>query len=101
VGPGFALSFLPRSTQLVTWYAPEARQFVKAQGFNLDLLAFQVVSLERPAPELLQVALREPTNQARFTTQGIVVAGKVTGGKGVTWISVTLNGAEVSRQEER
>jgi hypothetical protein len=39
--------------------------------------------------------------QVRFTTQGIVVAGKVTGGKGVSWISATLNGAEVSRQEER
>jgi hypothetical protein len=91
----------PRSRQLVTWYAPEVRQFVKAEGFGMDLLAFQVVALERPAPELLQVALREPTNQARFTTQGIVVAGRVTGGKGVTWVSITLNGTEVSRQEER
>jgi Caspase domain len=92
---------IPRSRQLVTWYAPEVRQFVKAEGYGLDLLAFQVVALERPAPELLQVALQEPTHQARFTTQGIVVAGKVTGGKGVTWVSITLNGAEVSRQEER
>src|SRR5262245_26773668 len=89
------------SARLVTWYAPEARQFVKAEGFNLDLLAFQVVALERPAPALLQVALQEPTNQAHFTTQGIVVAGKVSGGKGVSWVSVSLNGAEVSRQEEQ
>ena len=89
-----------RNAQLVTWYAPEARQFVKAEGFGLDLLAFQVVALEQPVPTLLQVALQEPTNQARVTTQGIVVAGKVTGGKGVTWVSVSLNGAEVSRQEE-
>jgi hypothetical protein len=90
-----------RSMQLVTWYEPEVRQFVKADGFGLDLLAFQLVALERPAPELLQVALQEPTDQVRFTTQGIVVAGKVTGGKGVTWVSTTLNGTEVSRQEER
>ena len=27
--------------QLVTWYAPEARQFVKAEGFGMDLLAFR------------------------------------------------------------
>jgi hypothetical protein len=60
------------------------RQFVKAEGYGLDLLAFQVVALERPVPALLQVALHEPTNQARFTTQGIMVAGKVSGGKGVT-----------------
>ena len=38
-----------RSRQLVTWYAPEARQFVKAEGFDLDLLAFQVVALDQPA----------------------------------------------------
>ena len=30
-----------------------------------------------------------------------MVNGKVSGGKGVTWVSVALNGAEVSRQEER
>jgi hypothetical protein len=92
---------LAQARQLITWYAPEARQFVKAEGFGLNLLAFQAVALERPAPALLQVALQEPTDQARFTTQGIVAPGKVTGGKGVTWVSITLNGTEVSRQEER
>ncbi|HEX9869752.1 MAG TPA: hypothetical protein VGC99_14370, partial [Candidatus Tectomicrobia bacterium] len=74
---------------------------MKAEGFDLDLLAFQVVALERPVPALLQVVLKEPMDQARFTTQGIVVNGKVSGGKGVSWVSVSLNGAEVSRQEER
>jgi hypothetical protein len=89
-----------RSRQLVTWYAPEVRQFVKAEGFGLDLLAFQVVALDQPASALLQVDLKEPLSQARLSTQGIVVSGKVTGGKGVTWVSVTLNDVEVSRQEE-
>jgi hypothetical protein len=77
------------------------RQFVKAEGFGLDLMAFQVVALDQPSSAPLQVALREPLNQARLTSQGIVVHGKVTGGKGVSVVSVTLNGAEVSRQEER
>jgi Caspase domain len=40
-------------------------------------------------------------NQARLTTPGVVVHGKVTAGKGLTSVSVTLNGTEVSRQEER
>jgi hypothetical protein len=91
----------PRSSQLVTWYAPEVRQFVKTEGFGLDMLAFQTVALDRPVLAPLQVALKEPMNQARFTTQGVVLAGKVTAGKGVTLVTVTLNGAEVSRQEER
>jgi hypothetical protein len=81
VGRGFALP-LPQFGQLVTWYAPEVRQFVKAEGFGLDLLAFQVVALERPAPTLLQVALEQPMDQARVTSERIVVAGKVWGGKG-------------------
>jgi hypothetical protein len=99
-GPGYQ-GITPGSWKFVTWYTPEVRQFVKAEGFGMNLLAFQVVALEEPAPGLLQVALQEPMEQVRFTTQGIVVAGKVTGGKGVTWVSVTLNGGEVSRQEER
>jgi hypothetical protein len=98
-GPG-GWGFPRQSTQLVTWYAPGARKFVKAEGRGLDLLAFQLVALDRPEPTPLQVALQEPINQAHVTTQGIVVAGKVTGGKGVTWVSVTLNGTEISRQEE-
>jgi len=77
------------------------RQFVKAEGFGLNLLAFQVVALDQPSSAPLRVALKEPMNQARLTTQGIVVHGKVTGGKGVSLVSATLNGAEVSRQEER
>ena len=80
-GPGYQ-GITPGSWKFVTWYTPEVRQFVKAEGFGMNLLAFQVVALEEPAPGLLQVALQEPMEQVRFTTQGIVVAGKVTGGKG-------------------
>jgi hypothetical protein len=47
-----------RSSQLVTWYAPGVRQFVKAEGHGLDLLAFQLVALDQPESTSLQVALQ-------------------------------------------
>ncbi|MBI4587264.1 MAG: caspase family protein, partial [Candidatus Rokubacteria bacterium] len=93
-GPG-------RRWELQTWYAPEARQLVKAEGYDLGMYAFEVVAVDRPLPAPLQVALQEPKDQARVTTEGIMVVGKVSGGKGVARVSVTLNGQEVSKQEEK
>lgn len=90
----------------VIWYAPEVRQLVKAEGSGyaegerLNFLAFQVVAVDRFGPPPLQVILREPKDQARMTTGGITVTGKVTGGTGVARVTVTLNGVEVSRQNE-
>lgn len=99
MGRGFFLP-LPQFGQLVTWYAPEVRQFVKAEGFGLNLLAFQVVALERPAPKLFHVTLERPMDQARVASERIVVAGKVSGGKEVARVLATLNGMEVFTQEE-
>jgi len=47
----------PFPRELFLWYVPEVRQFVKAEGRELDLLAFQVVALDQPAPLPLRVAL--------------------------------------------
>jgi len=87
--------------ELQMWYAPEARQFVKAEGQSAGLMAFQVVAIDRPATAPLQVALNDPKDQAQVTTDAIIVAGKVTSGSGVSRVTITLNGKEVSRQEER
>ncbi|MGD0264225.1 MAG: caspase family protein [Candidatus Methylomirabilota bacterium] len=89
----------------VIWYAPEVRQLVKAVGSgsteaeHLNFLAFEVLAVDRTGPAPLQVALREPKDQARVTTEGITVTGKATGGTGVARVTVTLNGVEVSRQD--
>ena len=85
--------------RLVTWYAPEARQFVRAEGEGMETLAYQVVAVERPEASPLRVVLADPTDQARATAEGLVVTGKVTAGRGVGRVSVTLNGVEVARQE--
>ena len=91
----------------VTWYAPEARQFVKAgageqtEGEAVNFLAFQVLMVDRPNLAPLQVVLREPKEQSRVTTEGITLTGKATGGKGVSRVTVSLNGQEVARQEEK
>mgnify|MGYP001592747840 CR=1 FL=1 len=89
------------SMELQAWYAPEIRQFVKLQAQNLGPLDFHVVAVDRPATAPLQVALADPKDQARVASEGIVAAGKVTSGTGVSRVSVTLNGKEVSKQEEK
>ena len=94
-----------RERHFVIWYAPEVRQFVKAEGSGetegeeFNFLAFQVLAVDRPGPAPLQVALREPKDQARVTTAEIIVTGKATGGTGVARVTATLNGVEVSRQD--
>jgi len=85
--------------ELRIWYAPEAKQLVRAEGEDLGFLNFRVVALDRPLEAPLQVALEAPKDQAHVLTPGIAAMGKVTGGKGVTRVTVTLNGREVARQE--
>jgi hypothetical protein len=60
-----------------------------------------VVALDRPALAPLRVALEQSMDQTRVTSEMVLVAGKVSGGKGVARVSVTLNEAEVFQQSER
>jgi len=88
--------------ELVTWYAPEVRQFVKAEGsLAVGSLAFQLVAVDQPGTAPLQIALDEPKDQARVTAESFVVAGKASAGKGVSRVTVNLNGVEVSKHEEK
>jgi hypothetical protein len=49
----------------------------------------------------LQVAISSPRDQARTDQESIALAGLASSGKGVKRVLVTVNGAEVSRLEER
>jgi hypothetical protein len=90
------------SWTISTWYAPEVRQIIKAESpFDVGLQAFQVVAIDRPGGAPLRVALEDPKDQARVAVPGILLAGKVSSGKGVASVTIALNGREVSRQEER
>jgi hypothetical protein len=85
-----------------TWYSPEVRQLVKTEASGRAWSQpFQIVAIDRPVLAPLQVVLQEPKDQARVTAERIAVSGKVTGGKGVARVIVTLNGQEVARQEEK
>lgn len=85
------------------WYAPEVRQIVKQQvaWAKRHMLNLQVVDIDRPDLVPLQVALREPKDQTRVGQEEIVVVGKASSGKGLDRIAVTLNGMEISSQQER
>jgi hypothetical protein len=49
----------------------------------------------------LAVSLSSPKDQARVDRESVPLAGLVSGGRGVTSVVVTVNGAEVSRVDER
>jgi Caspase domain len=53
------------------------------------------------APSPLTIALSAPADRARVEQDATVLAGIVSGSKGVARIVVTLNGTEVSRQEDK
>jgi uncharacterized caspase-like protein len=84
--------------EFVTWYAPEARQIVKVEGHPwFAFVAFQVVAVDRPTSEPLAIAVQAPKDQTTVTSQEIVLTGKVTSGKGVAGLTVTLNGEDVRK----
>jgi hypothetical protein len=93
---------------IVLWYAPEVKQFVRGEGRALKLgrgivefPSFRVVAVEQLAPAVFQLALQGVPEQARVSAERLIVAGKVTASRGVTRLSVTLNGREVWKQEDR
>ncbi len=96
------LSTSPQSRRLevALWYAPAAQQLVRADGGDLNGLAFQAVALDRPGQAPLAVALLDPKDKGRVTTDRVTLTGRVTGGTGPLRIAVTHNGAEVAQQQE-
>ncbi|OGK85808.1 MAG: hypothetical protein A2X52_11070 [Candidatus Rokubacteria bacterium GWC2_70_16] len=85
-----------------TWYAPDPGQIVLMRAPPGTVPSFRVVAFDRPAvPAPLAVALADPKDQVRVAAEELVVSGKVTSGKGVSRVTVSLNGADLSRQEEK
>jgi Caspase domain len=90
-----------QSWSLDMWYAPEAKQIVKAEGAGLRGLDFQLVAADRPALASLQVILDDPKDQVHTSSAETMVGGKVTAGAGVARVLATLNGAEILARAER
>jgi hypothetical protein len=89
-----------RRVELAFWYAPAIQQLVRADGGDLAGLAFQAVALDKPSAAPLAVTLSEPRDQGRVPTERATVVGKVVGGTGALRVTITLNGAEIARQQE-
>jgi len=82
------------------WYAPEARQFVQGEAGGLPL-RFQIVAVDRPDAAPLRIAIDYPREQARLATDAVTLTGTVAAGKGITHLSVTVNGTEISTEAQR
>gem|GEM_PF-933438 len=89
-----------RRVELALWYAPTIQQLVRADGNDLSGFAFQAVALDRPAAAPLAVSVMEPKDESRVSADRATLTGKVTGGAGALRIAVTLNGAEIARQQD-
>jgi uncharacterized caspase-like protein len=87
------------TASIVLWYAPELRRYVKMQsdrdfggrgggGFSAVLL-----DVERPTP--LTIAIAGLATDARVDSATLPISGKVTADRGVSHVTVTLNGADV------
>jgi hypothetical protein len=90
-----------QSWSVEMWYAPEARQIVKAEGAGLRGLDFQLVAADPSAPAALQVILDDPKDQVHTSSAETMVGGKATAGAGVARVLATLNGAEILARAER
>jgi hypothetical protein len=86
---------------LTLWFAPEIGRYVKVVadrdfgGWSAGGWTSVLLDVERPAP--LAVALTDLAGDTRVDREVLPLAGKVTSGKGVKQVTVTLNGAEVLR----
>ena len=90
-----------QSWALVSWYAPEARQIVKAEAAGLRGVDFQLVAGDSVASAPPQVVLNDPKDQVRVSSPETQVGGKVTAAAGVARVTATLNGAEIFARSER
>src|SRR5262249_38917215 len=54
-----------------------------------------------PDAPALQVTLSSPAERARIEQESVAVAGVVSASRGIARITVTLNGTEVTRREEK
>jgi uncharacterized caspase-like protein len=85
------------------WYAPEIRRYVKIQrerdfgGRGMHVHTTTLVNAEQPAP--LAIAL-PGSAEMRAESPTLPLAGTVTADRGVTRVTVTLNGAEVVKVDE-
>jgi len=89
-----------RSFENHLWYSPEARQYIKAEGSS-GILRFQLVGLDHPTAGPIQFALEGMPEKERVGIDTLTLGGKVTAGKGLASVVVTLNGAEVATKNER
>jgi len=82
------------------WYAPDARQLVKMEGATTTF-RFQIAGLDRPTAGPIQFALEGLPEKERIGVDRFIIGGKVTAGKGLAAVTVTVNGAEVATRDER
>jgi uncharacterized caspase-like protein len=88
-----------KRAQQTLWYAPEARQWVKAEGERdlMPLWSWTVFDVPMQTP--LAIALVSPASEERVTGDSASVTARIRGKTAVSDVRIAVNGVEVfSRQ---
>ena len=94
-------SVAPSTVTLKYWYAPEVRQFVKADGDSW-VVRFDLVAVDPGDTEPFTVRIREPKDQSTVLAgSDPTLAGQASGGKGIVRIDVTVNGQTVASESPK
>jgi len=82
------------------WYAPEIRQLVKGETTNRrdPALNFEIVSVDPAQLAPLHIRLDEPHDHDRLTDSLTVLKGRVTAGRGIARVTVSIDGFTVLDQ---
>ncbi|HEY2995354.1 MAG TPA: caspase family protein [Methylomirabilota bacterium] len=97
-GPSQWRTALPSALTLSYWYAPEVRQFVKADGESW-IVRFELVAVDPGEREPLTVRVAAPKDQSTILVgTEPILTGRASGGKGVVRVEVTVNGRLVASE---
>ncbi len=95
----------PNEFKITMWYAPEVRQIIRMQGVtprgDWGFVDLRVATVERTAPRGIELALQGIQDNATVDADRVTVEGKVTSASGIAEVTVSVNGAEVARRDER
>jgi Caspase domain len=81
------------SRGLHMWYAPEVKQIVKLTDDHPSRwYTFEVVSVSRPTVAPLRIVLDHPRDQLTVGAEEVRLDGKVTSGKGIARVSISVSG---------
>ncbi len=88
-----------RGVAFELWYAPELRQYVKGAS-PVPMGNWEAVAFDRPPAAPFEIAVDEPRDQSRVVEESQPVSVRVHSAKGVSRVTLSVNGTQVAARDE-